>query len=610
MRLERGAGVPRADLEAALKEVLGLARQNECGGLHEGFWADHWHYVFDLLELYLVVYPDRLREVLLGERAYRFFDDPDVVLPRSKRIVRTNDGRVRSYGAVVRDEQKLAIIAARDEDPYSARAEGGAGEVYKTTLLVKLLSVAVNRTATLDPSGVGVEMEAGKPGWNDSMNGLPGLFGSGLSETMELRRALRFLHGACKQLGLDGEGLPGVFVELKDLMSGLRPIIRRRLEQPGEPAAARRYWDDSNTQKELYRERTRLGVSGEEAHVDGEELTDFMFEARALLDLVCAGPLRRAAMSPSGVPYTYFIHEATSAEPTPEESHLGLPLVRPTSFEGRPTKLFLEGAVHWMKDRPGDAAAVHEAVCRSPLYDRKLKMFKSCESMEGESYELGRAVGAYPPGWIENESVYLHMEYKYLLELIRSGEPEAFWEAARTALVPFCDPAVYGRSTLEGASFLVSSAYEDPREHGRAYQPRLSGITCEMLHMWVIAVAGPRPFDLDTDGRLRLALDPALPGWLFTEAPRRASYHDAGNGWKDLEIPAGALAFKLLNRALVVYHNPERRETYGGSGVRPVSYRLLYRSGEQVEIRAPSVGAPHAEAVRDGAVARIDVELS
>jgi hypothetical protein len=28
--------------------------------------------------------------------------------------------------------------------------------------------------SSLDQSGMGVEMEGGKPGWNDAMNGLPG----------------------------------------------------------------------------------------------------------------------------------------------------------------------------------------------------------------------------------------------------------------------------------------------------------------------------------------------------------------------------------------------------------------------------------------------------
>ena len=47
--------------------------------------------------------------------------------------------------------------------------------------------------STLDPYGMGVEMEGNKPGWNDSMNGLPGLFGSGMSETYELKRLIAFI---------------------------------------------------------------------------------------------------------------------------------------------------------------------------------------------------------------------------------------------------------------------------------------------------------------------------------------------------------------------------------------------------------------------------------
>ncbi len=36
-------------------------------------------------------------------------------------------------------------------------------------------------------------MESEKPGWNDAMNGLPGIFGSGVSETVELRRVVELL---------------------------------------------------------------------------------------------------------------------------------------------------------------------------------------------------------------------------------------------------------------------------------------------------------------------------------------------------------------------------------------------------------------------------------
>jgi hypothetical protein len=40
---------------------------------------------------------------------------------------------------------------------------------------------------------MGIQMEAGKPGWYDALNGLPGMFGSSMPETFELLRLVGFL---------------------------------------------------------------------------------------------------------------------------------------------------------------------------------------------------------------------------------------------------------------------------------------------------------------------------------------------------------------------------------------------------------------------------------
>jgi hypothetical protein len=171
------------------------------------------------------------------------------------------------------------------------------------------------------------------------------------------------------------------------------------------------------------------------------------------------------------------------------------------------------------------------------------------------------------------------------------------------------NPEVYGRSTLEGASFIVSSAYADARLHGRGFQPRLSGITCELLHIWILAVAGEHPFRI-ARGALEMALEPRLPGWLFTEAACERRYRDHVDGWQTVQVAANSFAFKLLDRALVVYHNPTRADTYGSACVRPVSYQLQYRDGRTLEVAGPSADAAHAHAVRDGLVRRIDVTLA
>ena len=41
-------------------------------------------------------------------------------------------------------------------------------------MISKLCILGMLKFSTLDPYGMGVEMEGGKPGWNDAMNGLPG----------------------------------------------------------------------------------------------------------------------------------------------------------------------------------------------------------------------------------------------------------------------------------------------------------------------------------------------------------------------------------------------------------------------------------------------------
>ena len=127
--------------------------------------------------------------------------------------------------------------------------------------------------------------------------------------------------------------------------------------------------------------------------------------------------------------------------------------------------------------------------------------------------------------------------------------------------------------------------------------------------MWIIAVAGTEPFRLSAGGTLELALAPRLPGWLFTERAVRRRYHDVKDGWQDIRVPKNAFAFKLLNRALVVYDNPQRRSTYGERGVRPIGYVIGYRDGRRESIAGATVPMPHSEAIRLGDVRRLDVQL-
>jgi hypothetical protein len=211
--------------------------------------------------------------------------------------------------------------------------------------------------------------------------------------------------------------------------------------------------------------------------------------------------------------------------------------------------------------------------------------------LEDQSHEIGRA-RAFTPGRWENESIWLHMEYKYLLEVLKAGLYEEFFEDFKRVLVPFQDPTVYGRSPLENSSFLVSSAHPDESLHGVGFVPRLSGATAEFLSMWSVMMAGQKPFFI-RDGELCLAFQPSLPGRLF-----------------DAE---GKVTFAFLGHTPVTVHHPGRVDTWRNEGVgwlhkRPVVLHIP-RQG-QIEFADGIVPAPYAEMMRAGQVEAVELFLT
>ena len=133
-----------------LGQVLESCRKQELADHGEGFWTDHWTYNLDLLESYLSVYPDELQNLLLHKKSFVFYQNNHYVLPRDKRYVLTEKG-VRQYKSV-------STFDLPEERGHLVRTE--SEKVYSTHLAAKLLCLITNKIASLDPSGVGVEMEA------------------------------------------------------------------------------------------------------------------------------------------------------------------------------------------------------------------------------------------------------------------------------------------------------------------------------------------------------------------------------------------------------------------------------------------------------------------
>lgn len=595
--------------------LLSFCSQNDVGTPSEGFWVDHWSYNLDLIENFLMIYPERLRDLLLEQQLYTFFDNPDIVKPRRDKFVLVN-GRVKQFEAVLRDEEKLAVMEAREEDRYTVRRANG--DIYRTNLLVKFLSLVANKIASLDPEGIGIEMEADKPGWNDPLNGLPGLVASSLNETIELARNCAFLLDALDRCNVGDNESINLFEELHLFITKLTPLIERRLSPDNDDSeSALHFWDESHAVKEEYRENTRLHVSAKDREMTIGTAREFLRQCLKLLDAIFTALPRDKVFHEDGTCFIYFLNEVTEFQPlyhnnNKEEPRLnpsGYPLVMPERFSQKPLPLFLEGPVHLMKFKRELAENLYHGVRESGIYDKKLKMYKTSESIASAPYEIGRA-RAYLPGWIENESIYLHMEYKYLLEILKAGLHDEYYEELHNTLIPFLDPETYGRSPLENSSFIVSSAFPNSKLHGRGFQPRLTGATAEFLTMWIIMVAGERPFTLNEEGELQLRLEPILSGSLFTESDVRRTTYD--NDGEEIEVTAlaNSFAFKFLGKTVVLYHNDKRKNTFGHDGVSVASYTLRYRDGRVVECEGETLDTVYAKAVRAGLVEQIDAVLT
>ncbi|MFA4988717.1 MAG: cellobiose phosphorylase [Candidatus Omnitrophota bacterium] len=548
----------------------------------EGFWTDHWTYNLDLIDSYLGVYPEKFKELFFEKKCFTFFDNPETVRPRKERYVLYN-GKPRQLHCLALNNLKKEMLRKRAENPNVLRMQNGSGGIYYTSLIVKLLCLAVNKLASLDPFGCGIEMEAGKPNWFDSLNGLPALFGSSTCETFELKRLLKAIRKALKEFSGDG-------VEIAEEIASF--IMNLRMVMPEEGLS---YWDKSNALKEQYRFESRLGFSGKLVKMFPEDLLCFAEEA---LKKVESG-LRRSFNEKSGTYCSYFINEVTEYEliehsdTNPEfsasiyakEQH-----IKPKKFKQIPAPLFLEGQMHALRlsQDPAQARNIHKAVKKSPLFDKSLRMYKVTSSLLPMPEEIGRC-RVFTPGWLENESVWLHMEYKYILELLKNGLNEEFYSEFKNVLIPFLNPESYGRSTLENSSFLASSVFPDKKLRGNGFVARLSGSTAEFLQIWLVMNAGTCPFTLGENGELSLSFNPLLPSWMFKKN--------------------GEYSFNFLGCVRVTCLNPKRKNTFGKNGAR-VKRALLY-SGKNppVQIDSPSIPFPYAEQIRSRKFDRIKLIL-
>ncbi|MBN3490406.1 hypothetical protein JV173_02640 [Acholeplasma equirhinis] len=479
------------NLEESMHQILKDSKVEFIAHFGEGYWQDHFTYLYDLIELYLAIYPDKEKKLLFDDMKYPFFKSPVDVKPRDQKYVLTKQGKVRQYDAIKHHHgQPDTWLKGRDA-------------TLRVNLIGKLITLILSKFGALDPLGIGIMYEAGKPGWNDAMNGLPGLFGSGVGETIELRKLTKFV----KKLLLKYQTEP-VYILKSTAELGSNLKIAKDFETRID--ALEHYREVLKADQEVY-EYTASSFINLIDHLD-EILKEGIKKAKDLAPVIP----------------TYLTYEAKEFEKIQKDGQdiigdYGLPLVRVKSFELNPIVPFLEAPARYLAKlaKTEEAKEIYNAVKQSKLYDQKMKFYQTSVPLDEMPDEIGR-IKAFQKGWLERESNFLHMTYKYVLSLIKAGLYDTFYDETETNFTCFMDPKVYGRSPLENSSFIVTSSNLDKTKHGQGFVARLSGSTSEMLSIWRYMFLGKDLFKV-IDGNLTFELHPILRKDYFKDGKVRTN---------------------------------------------------------------------------------------
>lgn len=549
------------DIEPTLSSILKESRAVIKASFGEGYWEDHFTYLYDLIDSYLSIYPDQL-ENLMFHKKIPFFLSPVYVLPRDQKYVLRPDGQVRQYGAIRHFHDRHDTWMSNHNGPIEINLFG------------KLLTLVINKYGHLDPYGIGLSYEGNKPGWNDAMNGVPGLFGSGVSETIELMRIVKLLKTIASEYPNQTASLLRSTDQLAD-----------------------RYKDiHANSDDELWNlrmnhlEKYRKTLLDEEQEAIKYPLAHYQSLLSRIEHDLEEG-LKKAKKMDSVYP-TYITYHAKSYETILDEKknpvigEYGLPVVKVTKFEAEALPSFLEAPARYLKalSNKEEARQIYHDIRRTELYDDKLKFYQTSKSLDAYSHEIGR-IRAFTPGWLERESNFLHMTYKYLLGLLKAGAYDEFFEEIKTNYTCFMDPKVYGRSPIENSSFLATSSNPDPKKWGQGFVSRLTGSTAEMLSMWRYMFLGNHIFYLE-NGQLAFKLSPKLPKTFFKD---------------------GIVETRLFNKTTITYHLLDDIDTYDPKAY--IEKMTLHAESGICEVQGNKVQGKWTKDIRNGNVFKINVYI-
>jgi hypothetical protein len=548
-----------------LHHVLHQSVQEIQSAYGTGYWSDHWMYNMDLIDQYLNVFPDQLKALLI-EGGYRFYQSHVSVFPRALKYVKTKHGEIRQLGPLYHDQEKIEKTNLKVNQTNFHQND--KRETVTVNFATKLLHLALIKFTSLDPELIGVMMDSEKPGWNDAMNGLPAIFGSGVTETITLKRLIEFLVQGLEEANIKTIEVPNVIVELFNRTMVSIPVGFDALQDTRE-------WFDA---------KTRFFMPSETSLADVKLISEGL---NKMLKVIEKG-LNKAKDIGGGLIPTYLSYHALSYEENgktnPETKY---PCVTVKRWKVRMLPHYLEAPATYLKQLKDktEAKAIYDAVKQTEMYDKKLKMYITSCPLDAETLEIGRA-RAFTKGWLEREANFMHMSYKYLIGILKSGLYDEYAKDMKTSMPPFMNPEVYGRSLLENASFIASSNNPNPNNHGRGFVARLTGTTSEAITLLYLMMTGKKLFTWK-DQVLSFQIQPILP----------ADFFDQNHQVK----------FRLFNHINVTIQNPSKKNTY--EGLKAHRYELI--SGQDVIIvDGPAVTGSLAEHIRNNVYDAIIVHLS
>lgn len=525
--------------------ILQNSEEHQQAVFGEGYWIDHFTYNLDLIESYLWVYPDKEKELLFDDYTYRYYFNPIYVLPRSEKIGLTKSGLVRQYGSIIglSKEEKEAIDFKNHTSNWVKKTDKS---IYQVNLGSKLVNLIYVKYALRDPLGYGINMESDKPGWNDAMNGLPGLMSSGVSESLELFRILN-------QTISSFEKYPNESIIIHKELSVLIDKVTKTLslKQRGNISEFE-FYNLNQEAIETYRANLYMGIISEYSQIACCELIDSLKLIRDEIKNKIVELSNKFEILP-----TYLIYDCTKYEKLEGTTPYGLDKVKVLEYQLRLVPSFLEAPARYLKcviDNAYDPKKLYERIKRTDMYDEKLKIYRTSVDLDNEKMEIGR-IRAFTKGWLERESDFMHMTFKYLYGLLKSHLYDEFFDEIKTNFSAFMDKEVYGRSVFENSSFIATSVNPNPNLHGMGFVARLSGSNTEVISMWLLMMFGHLPFSMREDG-LHLQLKPILSKDYFKD---------------------GVLSTRFLKDIEVVYVNLQNKDTY--DGLVPVKYELQNENG-------------------------------